>query len=342
MLLPTRHALAQAAFAGSIALVAAAACTGKGAPEPKIAAVASGHDPVRANGKCEGCHDEIAAEWRASLHRGSHADPVYQRAFAREPLPFCTGCHAPEADPRDNGPSARHALGVGCVTCHAMEGAHPGASASASTGASTGKSACARCHEFSFPGSGEKMQLTVREHHASARAALPCTGCHMPKVTAPGVSRARAHASHRFDASRDPAMIRSAARITVTRRGPKVRFSFTPDRAGHAFPTGDIFRRLRLVVATKAPKEPDVPMHVEAFLGRKTKRPDPFGTGTVNDADDRPFLDGRPSMAELLVGDAPGPLVWRVVYERVEHPRSLDEADAVVEGAIEVASGTLD
>ncbi len=338
MLLPTRHALAQAALASSIALVAAAACTGKSVTEPKIAVTASGHDPVGANGRCEACHDEIAAEWRVSLHRGSHADPVYQRAFAREPLPFCTECHAPEADPRDNGPSARHALGVGCVTCHAMGSGHPSAGASAGAGKSA--SACARCHEFSFPGSGEAMQLTVREHHASARAALPCASCHMPKVTAPGAQRG--HASHRFDASRDPAMIRSAARITVTRRGPKVRFTFTPDRAGHAFPTGDLFRRLRLVVATKAPKEPDVPVHVEAFLGRKTKRPDPLGSGTVNDADDRPFIDGRPSMAELLVGDAPGPLVWRVVYERVEHPRSLDEADAVVEGAIDVAGGTLD
>jgi len=180
------------------------------------------------------------------------------------------------------------------------------------------------------------MQLTVREHHASPRAAVACTTCHMPEV--PAVAGVRRHTSHRFAASRDAAMIRSAARIAVDRRGSKLRFSFTPDRAGHAFPTGDLFRRLRLVAELRGP---GAPLRIESFLGRKTKRADPLGEGLVDNDDDRPFFDGQPSLVELDVGDASRPLDWRVLYERVEHPVSLDEADAVVEGVIEVARGEL-
>ena len=51
------------------------------------------------NARCEGCHADIAREWRASMHAQASVDPVYQRALAIEPLPFCRGCHAPEADP---------------------------------------------------------------------------------------------------------------------------------------------------------------------------------------------------------------------------------------------------
>src|SRR5580693_2517646 len=51
------------------------------------------------NARCEGCHEDIAREWRASMHAQADTDPIYRRALAIEPLPFCRGCHAPEADP---------------------------------------------------------------------------------------------------------------------------------------------------------------------------------------------------------------------------------------------------
>ena len=38
---------------------------------------------------CESCHAEIAREWESSLHHRSASDPLYERALAREPLPFC-------------------------------------------------------------------------------------------------------------------------------------------------------------------------------------------------------------------------------------------------------------
>jgi hypothetical protein len=172
------------------------------------------------------------------------------------------------------------------------------------------------------------MQLTATEHRASRSADVSCASCHMPRVATGGPS----HLDHRFEASRDVALLRSAARITAVRGGRIVTFTFTPLRVGHALPTGDIFRRLRLVVVL-------ADRRVETTLGRKTKRADALGT--PNAADDRPFVRGEPARVDLDLGDGAQPIGWRVLYERVEHPTTLDERDALVEGAVELASGTF-
>jgi hypothetical protein len=60
--------------------------------------------------------------------------------------------------------------------------------------------------------------------------------------------------------------------------------------------------------------------------------------------DDRVGLAGRvPSIVELELGrQAEGrPIAWRVAYQRVENPAGSAERDAVVEGEIVVAEGTL-
>src|SRR5689334_7744989 len=75
-------------------------------------------ETVALNASCEGCHADIAAEWRASQHHVSFTEPFFQRALAIEPMPFCRGCHAPEADPRVPPPPSLAELGVGCITCH--------------------------------------------------------------------------------------------------------------------------------------------------------------------------------------------------------------------------------
>jgi hypothetical protein len=57
--------------------------------------------------------------------------------------------------------------------------------------------------------------------------------------------------------------------------------------------------------------------------------------------------DDRPSDAPLrleleLKGPVAAlPFAWRVAYQRVDHPRSEAEQDSVVDGEIEIASGTL-
>jgi hypothetical protein len=258
--------------------------------------------PAARNAACASCHEDIAREWRASLHRQSAVDPVYRRAFAREPLAFCSACHDPLSDP---------ALGTGCISCHDGHGAPMRARP------------CADCHDFASPDGHDKMQLTSTEHRASVHAASSCASCHMPRA-------ADGHPSHAFHASRAPDLLRRAATITATRTDQAVIVTFAARDVGHALPTGDIFRRLRIEVVAAGEGGP----RSERILGRKTKLGD--------DQDDRPFAAGGARASVAVPIAAPGrPLAWRVLYERAEHPISPDEREAVIEGSVELAAGTL-
>lgn len=343
--------------------VAALLVTGAaGVLEPAEPTLMPGPAPQRASGDraaqnaaCEACHPAIAAEWRASLHRRAQTDPAYLRAFAREPLPFCQACHAPEADPRRAVPAPAASMGVGCVTCHAPAsavlgvprvdaGAAPHPVLRAPAFASAG--ACAACHDFPFPDAAlraadERMQATATEHRASPFAGVRCAGCHMPAVSEPGGG---AHASHAFVASRDAATVRGsvgveAERISAT--GIRVRLSTVG--VGHALPTGDLFRRIE-VLAEVAGAEQQVLASRAAYLMRHfhhVRQPD-GRLVRVQRLDDR-VRPGAPRVVELDLG-APARCAvvsYRVAYQRVAHPTSERADDAVVGGEIVLAEGSL-
>jgi Cytochrome c7 and related cytochrome c len=218
------------------ALFAAAAVLATGASPAESSAPLSG-DAVARNAECAGCHAGIAAEWRRSLHRAAHDDPSFRASFAREPRAFCGDCHAPEG-----AAPTTAALGVACTTCH--RGDHGAASHRASD-------SCGFCHEFSFPDRADstrpadRMQLTVTEHRMSAHAEESCASCHMPRVDGPG----GAHRSHAFAASRDVGALAQALVARARTPAPDVvEVVLRPGRVGHAFPTGDLFRRLEVGV----------------------------------------------------------------------------------------------
>jgi hypothetical protein len=212
------------------------------------------------NDDCLACHTDVAREWSHSLHRRSFEDPMFQAALARErDGGFCRACHAPEADPRRE-PTAREAsAGVACVSCHldgkdgvVLAAPDPGADdrevphALRRTSAFASPDACAGCHEFWFPSGGRaghelKMQRTITEHERSPFADESCQSCHMP----PTRSDARVHHDHGFAVVGRPEMLRAAVSISATRPEPgRVVLELSPNLVGHAFPTGDLFRRL--------------------------------------------------------------------------------------------------
>jgi hypothetical protein len=318
----------------------------------------SADEAAALNRTCEGCHPDIAAEWRASLHARAHTDAVYQRAFAIEPLPFCQGCHAPEADPDQPVPANAAELGVACVTCHVLAGeiaaarpraddARHGAAAAAPHPVLRderleGSAACAGCHEFAFPdraarSRAELMQSTVSEHARSSQRDRACADCHMPRNDA-------GRRSHVFPGGRDENLVKGAVAVSA-RRTPNgsVHIALRPLETGHAFPTGDLFRRLELS-AEAVGGEWQVVATQRRYLTRHWQRqPSPFGvllrTAT---SDDRPLASEVE--IELPLGSAARglPAHWRVAYQRVEHPRSDREEDSSVEGEIEIGSGTLE
>jgi hypothetical protein len=287
---------------------------------------------------------------------------VYQRAFAIEPLAFCQGCHAPEADPEKAVPDTVAALGVACVTCHVLGDEVVAASRERSSalalspngpsphpvvrdGRLGAVTACARCHEFEFPDRGarsrpELMQATVSEHARSLERDAACSDCHMPVVENGG----RRHRSHGFLGGRDPELVKSGVHVSAARiDGSRLRVSLVPQSIGHAFPTGDLFRRVE-VSAESVGAEWQVVAAQRRYLARHWERDprSPFGVVLRTAVlDDRPLgerIDVDLELGERAIGL---PIAWRVAYQRVEHPRSTDESDSLVAAEIELAAGSF-
>jgi hypothetical protein len=300
------------------------------------------------NRECSSCHLEIAGEWARSEHHRS-ADDVFRRALSREPLRFCEACHAPEAPTSQAAAGALGALGVACVTCHAvtehtravpverLPARHP------TVGVASGVDACRSCHEFAFPGeraASELFQSTVTEHAASSYAGTSCSGCHMPSVT----GRGKAHASHAFAASRSSEAQRAAVRVVAERTGAtSLRLSLSSRGVGHAYPTGDLFRRLAIRVEARS-LDFAVMARDERLLARHFD--DALTAPRISErrviSDDR-LLPGETRVVDVELGPAAAglELAYRVELERVLHMNPRFESFAQVESRELLASGQL-
>lgn len=326
------------------------------------------------------CHQEIGAEWRASMHRDAWTDPVFLKAYDLEPVAFCRGCHAPESNPAAHPTAAAQADGVSCTTCHVESGRVQGAgqtmARSPTTSDATGaagsphafrpvaalatEAACARCHQFDFPAQARQlspspMQDTVAEWRKSSLASVSCQDCHMPFVSG-GEGKAR-HRSHRFRVMGDAELLREAVTAKAT-RGPDghVSVELSSGRVGHAFPTGDMFRRLSVRAAAvdaagnvvgeavpvelarvfrDLPRDPDAAAHGDLAHQRVEVRDTRLGpTGTK----------GATKTAELRVrgSDTSAHTIrWEVAYQRMMHPLAESFGVNPLEDEIVLASGTL-
>lgn len=347
-----------AAWAGAWLLLSAGASSAPSAaflpgPAPQHRA----QPAAELNRRCEACHTEIAREWRDSFHRRSYSDRAVQRALQQEPRPFCRSCHAPEADPATAATGWPAENGVSCVTCHVRPDRVSSAtrsgclrtpsSTSPEPTAAKESSACERCHEFSFPDGQarvrpELMQATRSEHRASAWAEQSCVSCHMPRV---GPDR---HRTHRFLGGHDAQLLRSALQVRATRAGREIQIALTPILTGHAFPTGDMLRRLAVTVTAVPPDGRPAVAQVR-YLGRH------FGVASqragqrvlVTHRDDR-VREPTTLAFTLAESAAEMPVTYRVSYQRVLFPgpgrldgSSLQPDSATLDGEIELARGEL-
>lgn len=305
---------------------------------------------VALNATCEVCHKDEADEWRRSRHRESNTNAAYRTAFATEPSPFCRGCHAPEADPAQIPSRAVSELGVGCVTCHVTEEGFVLAAASPSSSAGSGphplrRSAefahtggCVGCHEFRFPGAagdddGHYMQTTAREHASSPAAEKSCANCHMPMIAG--------RRSHDFAAVRDPTFLRQNLNVTASIADNKLRVTLLQPDPGHAFPTGDLFRRLEVGFEIRGPggtivkrEARHLARHFELVPGR---------SGRLLVRDDRVF--SKPNVVEMALPPAPSSpamVAWWVTFHRVATVGTgADPEAAKIESSVPLYSGIL-
>lgn len=295
---------------------------------------------------CERCHQEIAAEWRASFHRRAYSDPAYAAALAREPRPFCRGCHAPEADAQKPVTGWAAGSGVACVTCH-LRGQQ------ITTGPALGAErraphpvvrqpdfatrVCQPCHEFDFPDGRlrtrpEPMQRTMTEH-AELGGGASCGDCHMPRR---GGRRA-----HGFPGGHDASLLRGSVIVQAQREPAGLAVTLSPVGADHLVPTGDLFRRLLVEAEAEAAEEGAPPIRVARALQRHfgTEQQQPGAWVRVTQRDDR-LRTATTLHLTLPASTAARPIRFRVRYQRVAHPRSAP-FDAAIDGEIVIAEGSL-
>ncbi len=201
--------------------------------------------------ECAPCHAREVSAWSNTAHARAWSDKVFIAAYREEPMAFCRGCHAPLSDPAREPDAVGRAEGVSCVQCHARATEHLATRgiARADTAAPDAVR-CGGCHQFAFPvdrGEGRAlwhtpnpMQNTVREWAASQaiRRGDDCVSCHVTD-------------DHGLDGVGERAFLASAVRVRVHARRERGRWSVVaevrPASVGHAFPTGDLYRRGRLV-----------------------------------------------------------------------------------------------
>ncbi|MBL8600939.1 MAG: hypothetical protein JNK72_03350 [Myxococcales bacterium] len=312
---------------------------------------------------CASCHAEIADEWRASQHRGAWHDRVFQAAYQREPMAFCRHCHAPLAE--GPAPSREEAdEGVSCAVCHVRSGAVLGARARADTphpvlaaglGAST---YCAGCHQFNFPGdtggaeapyaTDEPMQDTFAEWQmsASGQRGESCQSCHMPWVEGPN---GRRHRSHRFVGGADPALVRQAVSVRLvpgrTADAVEAAVSLVPGRLGHAFPTGDLFRRVELRVwADDDEAHAQTVVYARAFapvLERSPRGAMLFVRRQSRDTRVMPPGLGAPEVETLRFGRDTRTLNFRLQYLLMPTPMAASHGIGTPENQLTVEEGRV-
>jgi hypothetical protein len=324
-----KFALSSSIAAFTLVAALVAACHG-GTPAVVAPADAT---PTRgaAASSCASCHAAIADEWRSSFHRTSFTDADFQASLAmerREDHPFCVQCHAPvTARGVANGGSD----GVDCTSCHTSAHASPRVPMRTSA-EEAGTRTCATCHEFTFgDGREELVQKTLSEHEASSFSGVSCADCHMPSRDG--------HKDHRFVAGHAPQTLGRAVHVDATRRDARtVRVSVQVD-AGHAFPTGDMFRRARLLVFVEN-ADAQIVGDAERTFGRTwggVRNGEHAGARTQT-SDTR--IRGRWEQ-DIVFDDVHFPIAhvrWSLVYERLlamrgEHV-SILSSDVIAEGKL--------
>lgn len=357
-------------FASAWLVLSLAAGSARGASEDGVVLPAPTRDATAlrarsahattSNDGCADCHADIAEEWQASLHRRSWQDSVFQSAYAVEPLAFCRGCHAPGSDPARAPSRAAASSGVDCVTCHVRErgvvgvGTHAASADHAVVADARWATAeaCAGCHQFDFPERSrqlvpEAMQDTAHEHARSRYADTPCQTCHMP-VVGSGLS---AHRSHDFRVLGDAAFIRGAAAVNASVVGRDVVVTIDANRVGHAFPTGDMFRRLEVRAESRDARSEVVARHRPVILARRfadvPRSSSTLESQRVQTSDDRVKPPGAGAPRRITFTPSAGAisLHYQVVYQRMSTPMArsfhvepvLDEV-VVAEGDVSLSS----
>ncbi|MCX7633513.1 MAG: cytochrome c family protein [Turneriella sp.] len=221
--------------------------------------------PMTSSKDCAPCHTLVYRNWQKTRHRLALTNELYKESHAREPSPWCVNCHAPLRMIGSEKIPYRGEEGISCLVCHVRGG-------KVLTGAipmpKNGKIVhdyridpqfkderlCENCHEFNFPTAAsalsegkdfhyttQPMQATVSEYRQSSYyGKVSCQGCHL--------FRDSEH-SHTFPGGHAIDRLRNDLKIEALRQSENsLTLRILAHGIGHAFPTGDLFRTLRIIL----------------------------------------------------------------------------------------------
>ncbi|MCI0343136.1 MAG: cytochrome c family protein [Planctomycetales bacterium] len=184
----------------------------------------TGATPWAGPASCEGCHADVAAEWRQSGHAIAWTSPALRAESLRfGGLADCVACHAPDlvlASESGKPPAARSSgreHGVDCLSCHGRPGGEAGVAAARDLAASpcgaaseprlSAPSTCGSCHRATH----EDWRAAPADRRGEG-----CVSCHMPEVARAGGRKGRHHGRR---PSREIETLRGAVRLAAVVRG---------------------------------------------------------------------------------------------------------------------------
>lgn len=305
-----------------------------------------GHSPPewRDSSYCGSCHQEAYEAWAGSLHASAASDPLFLAGFAEDPDLRCARCHAPLAEDQTAfrqalrskerlGPALREApvlarpTGIGCAVCHVRDGAvltaRPITTAEHPTRYEPrlkSSELCGSCHQFRFE-RGHGVGATLSEHvvqdtwreHRSWGGQERCQDCHR---------------QHRYPGAHDPELLRRSLVVETRSLGPERQALLlrTVD-VGHRFPSGDLFRHLRV----------EVELELVATIGRRFELVLGPGEPTKRLSEDNTLAPGE--LRRIEVAARPGQR-WRILYRftSADRPPSQSQPDQLLhEGLFELS-----
>lgn len=218
--------------------------------------------PMQSSRDCAPCHETVYRNWQNSRHRVALTNELYKESHAREPSPWCVNCHAPLRMAGSEKIPYRGEEGISCLVCHVRGSEILTGDLPKNNGTPAHRyridaqfrdeRLCENCHDFNFPTAvsalsegkdfhytAQPMQSTVAEYRASAYyGKVTCQGCHLFRDTSASHTFPGGHALDRLKNDLHLEVVREAVGVITVR--------ISAHGIGHAFPTGDLFRTLRV------------------------------------------------------------------------------------------------
>lgn len=290
------------------------------------------------------------------MHARSSVDPIFRAELAESrDTHACVSCHAPLDVDRTS--ERLSAIGVACAACHVRDGTILARGVARTERAPHplrrvrdlgSPEFCGSCHDFAFPVQrpgpgapyepGSPQQRTLGEWRPTehARSGRDCVACHMPEVVRDTGRRGR---SHRVRSLEDPAFVATALDVHASARladgGVEVAVDLRVAGAGHAVPTGDIFRELHVEATNGCGSDRSIGMRrfAEAPVGRGFVLRDSY--------DDRVFPD-EPRHVVLRLPRCTGPIRYEVRLLRLAESAAIRRGFERAAYVIPLANGMLE